>query len=364
MQLDASGEHRATARCWKPNLPQAGRHVIIATMSTASAIRSEGGAGAAEVACEPALEARDVNFFYGERHALNAVSFSIARGEIFGFLGPNGGGKTTLFRVLSTLVPCQSGTVRMLGADLVRQKAAIQRRLGVVFQHPSVDEKLTVRENLKHHGHLYGLRGKPLRARTEEILARLGLSDRIDDLVETLSGGLRRRTELAKALLHQPEMLLLDEPSTGLDPGARREFNDYLAQLRERDGVTVVLTTHYMEEAERCDRIAVMHEGRIVAMAPPAELKNQIGGDVVVVRSSGEPAALMRKLAQELGLKGTLVDGTIRIEHQRGHELVREMVDALGSEIEAVSFGKPTLEDVFVRLTGRRFFANGAGNGD
>ncbi len=328
-------------------------------MASASAISSQPRAESVAAVAQTAIDARDVNFFYGERQALKDVTFSIPRGEIFGFLGPNGGGKTTLFKVLSTLVPGQAGEVRMLDRDLVRDKVEIQRRMGVVFQHPSVDEKLTVRENLECHGHLYGMRGSRLRQRTAEMLNRLGLGDRARDRVETLSGGLRRRAELAKALLHQPELLLLDEPSTGLDPGARREFNDYLAHLRRSDGVTIVLTTHYMEEAERCDRIAILHEGRMVAIAPPGELKERIGGDVVAVRSTGDPEALMGKIDAALGLKTTLVDGTIRIERQRGHELVRDLVDAFGDQIESVTFGKPTLEDVFVHLTGRRFFTEG-----
>ncbi len=310
------------------------------------------------------MAACGLNFFYGQRQALNNVSFSIERGEIFGFLGPNGGGKTTLFKVLSTLVPSQAGTVRMLGRDLARDKAAIQRRMGVVFQHPSVDDKLTVGENLEHHGHLYGLRGSRLRERSRLMLERLGLSDRAADRVETLSGGLRRRAELAKALLHQPELLLLDEPSTGLDPGARREFNDYLAHLRRNEGVTIVLTTHYMEEAERCDRIAILNEGRMVAVAAPGELKERIGGDVVAVRSAGDPSTLMAKIDAALGLKSALVDGTIRIERPRGHELVRDLVERFGDQIENVTFGKQTLEDVFVHLTGRRFFTEDAGFGE
>ncbi len=260
-------------------------------MASASALRSEHRAEPGPALAQTAIDARDINFFYGERQALKDVTFSIARGEIFGFLGPNGGGKTTLFKVLSTLVPGQTGAVRMLDRDLVRDKVEIQRRMGVVFQHPSVDEKLTVRENLECHGNLYGMRGSRLRQRIAEMLERVGLGDRARDRVETLSGGLRRRAELAKALLHQPELLLLDEPSTGLDPGARREFNDYLAHLRRNDGVTIVLTTHYMEEAERCDRIAILHEGRMVATAPPGALKERIGGDIVAVRSTGDPEA-------------------------------------------------------------------------
>ncbi len=329
-------------------------------MASASAV-SPLRAAIPQPAAESAIEARDINFFYGDRQALKNVSFSIARGEIFGFLGPNGGGKTTLFKLLSTLVACQTGAVRMLGRDLVGEKPAIQRRMGVVFQHPSVDDKLTVRENLEHHGHLYGMRGNRLRERCRQMLERVGLAERAGDLVETLSGGLRRRTELAKALLHEPELLLLDEPSTGLDPGARREFNDYLAHLRRDEGVTIVLTTHYMEEAERCDRIAILDEGRMVAIAPPGELKEQIGGDVVAVRATGDVGALMAKIDAAMGLKSTLVDGTIRIERPRGHELVRDLVDRFGDQIESVTFGKPTLEDVFVHLTGRRFFTEGAG---
>lgn len=189
------------------------------------------------------------------------------------------------------------------------------------------------------------------------MLELLRLTPRARDLVETLSGGLQRRVELAKALLHEPELLLLDEPSTGLDPAARREFFNYLGYLREHDGVTVVLTTHFMEEADRCDRIGILHQGRLVAIAPPAELKSEVGGDVVVIRTDA-PDLLQRKILQRFKLKSQLIDGTIRIERLRGHELVRDLIDAFGDEVESVSFGKPTLEDVFVHLTGHQFFAN------
>jgi ABC-2 type transport system ATP-binding protein len=226
--------------------------------------------------------------------------------------------------------------------------------MGVVFQHPSVDGKLTVLENLQHHGRLYGISGRKLRERAHAMLDSLSLTPRASDLVETLSGGMRRRVELAKAMLHQPELLLLDEPSTGLDPMARREFFGHLEQLSHRDNVTIVLTTHHMEEAERCDRIAMLHQGQMVACAAPGQLKSQVGGDVVVIHT---PSAelLQRKLLEKLKLKTTIVDGTLRIERPRGHELIRELVDTFGAEIESVSFGKPTLEDVFVHLTGHKF---------
>jgi len=304
-----------------------------------------------------AIEARALGFRYGDRKALSDVTFSIARGEIFGFLGPNGGGKTTLFKLLSTLVPIQSGSALMLGHDLAGETGALRHRLGVVFQHPSLDGKLTAGENLFHHGHLYGITGRRLRERIAAMLELLRLSARERDRVETLSGGLQRRVELAKALLHEPELLLLDEPSTGLDPAARREFSNYLAHLREHEGVTVVLTTHYMEEAERCARIGILHQGELVAIAPPGELKSEVGGDVVVIRAQA-PEPLQRKILERFKLRSQLLDGAIRIERIRGHELVRDLIDAFGEEIESVSFGKPTLEDVFVHLTGHQFFAN------
>jgi ABC-2 type transport system ATP-binding protein len=316
------------------------------SQATADAIRARSSA----------VEARALGFRYGDREALGGVTFSIARGEIFGFLGPNGGGKTTLFKLLSTLVPIQTGSAQLFGHDLAGETGAVRRQLGVVFQHPSLDGKLTVGENLAAHGHLYGITGERLRARSAAMLERLGLSARERDRVETLSGGLQRRVELAKALLHEPNLLLLDEPSTGLDPAARREFWNHLAHLREHEGVTVVLTTHYMEEAERCDRIAILHQGKLVAIAPPAELKSEVGGDVIVVRTAS-PEILQRKILARFKLKSRLVDGAIRIEKLRAHELVRDLIDAFGEEIESVSFGKPTLEDVFVHLTGHQFFA-------
>jgi ABC-2 type transport system ATP-binding protein len=312
--------------------------------------------GAGEASPVRAVEVSGLSFNYGERQALIDVSFSVARAEIFGLLGPNGGGKTTLFKLISTLIPLQSGSARVLGHDLGAETVALRHRIGVVFQHPSVDRKLTVAENVECHGRLYGISGRRLNERTAAVLKQLELTVRADDLVETLSGGLQRRVELAKALLHEPELLVLDEPSTGLDPAARRDFIHYLAHLRDDEGVTIVLTTHHMEEAERCDRIGVLHQGRLVAIAPPGELRAQVGGDVVVI-SSSDAESLSQKISQQMRVRSTLVDGTIRIELPRGHEFVREVVDRFGDEIESVTFGKPTLEDVFVHLTGHRFYA-------
>lgn len=311
----------------------------------------------------PAVEVEDLRHLYGSRQALAGVSFRVSRGEVFGFLGPNGGGKTTLFKILSTLMPATGGTVRVLGRDLAREARAVRMRLGVVFQRPSLDPKLTVAENLRHHGHLYGLHGGALRNQAQGMLARLGLADRAADLVETLSGGLQRRTELAKGLLHRPDLLLLDEPSTGLDPGARRDFMAYLHQLRAEDGVTVLLTTHFIEEAERCDRVGILQRGRLVATGTPDELKGRIGGDVVVVRAK-DPEGLRRKIRDRFGAEPALVEGTLRLERPRGHEFARELVEAFSGEIQGVTFGKPTLEDVFIHLTGHRFWGDEAAGGE
>ncbi len=306
-----------------------------------------------------AIEISELRHRYGEREALRGVSLTIERGEIFALLGPNGGGKTTLFKILSTLMRAGEGGVRVLGHDLSREAERVRPRIGVVFQNPGLDPKLTVAENLVHHGHLYGLGGAALRERVKAMLADLDLADRADDLVETLSGGLARRTELARGLLHAPELLLLDEPSTGLDPGARRDFAQHLRALRDRDGVTVVLTTHYMEEAERADRVAVLHEGSLVALGTPDELKRSVGGDVVVIEAVS-PQDLRDKVRARFGLDAQLVDGTLRVERSRGHEFVRDVVEAFPGEVRSVTFGRPTLEDVFVHVTGRRFSeANG-----
>src|SRR5579864_2895043 len=294
--------------------------------------------GARQSSPVSAVEVLGIGFKYGGRQALTDVSFSVGRAETFGLLGPNGGGKTTLFKLISTLVPLQSGNARILGHELGGETVALRRRIGVVFQHPSVDRKLTVAENVECHGRLYGIGGRRLNERTAAVLKQLELTTRADDLVETLSGGLQRRVELAKALLHEPELLVLDEPSTGLDPAARRELMHYLTHLRDDEGVTIVLTTHHMEEAERCDRIGVLHQGRLVAIAPPGELKAQVGGDVVVI-SSPDTESLTQKISHQMHVRSTLVDGTIRIELPRGHEFVREVVDTFGDEIESVTFG-------------------------
>ena len=297
------------------------------------------------------VEVENLSHFYEARRALVDVTFSVSQGEVFGFLGPNGSGKTTLFKILSTLIPVDQAAVNILGHELSSESQRVRQYLGVVFQRPSLDLKLTVTENLRHHGHLYELRGKTLRQRIQDALDQFELTDRADEPVETLSGGLQRRAELAKATLHKPKLLLLDEPSTGLDPGARRSFRAYLAGLQE---TTVVLTTHILDDAEACDRVGILNEGKLVAIGTPDELKERVNGDIVIV-DSPVPEQLTPKISQRFGYTATSIEELLRIECPNGHEFVRDVVAAFPTEIRSVRFGKPTLEDVFVTLTGRHF---------
>ncbi len=307
------------------------------------------------MAPEIAVAVRDLTHAYGERTALAGISFEVPRGEIFSLLGPNGGGKTTLFRILTTLMSPGGGEASVFGVPVARDPAAVRRRIGVVFQEPSLDPKLTCLENLIHHGHFYGMRGGRLRSEALTLLETFGLAERAGDLTETLSGGLRRRAELAKSLLPGPDLLFLDEPSTGLDPGARLEFGAELQRLRKEQGTTVVLTTHFMEEADRCDRVAILHEGNLVAMGRPEELKESVGGEVVVIHSQ-DPAALREKIQTRFGHPARIVDGSLRLEHPRAHEFIPQVVEAFPGEVKSLTFGKPTLEDVFIQKTGQRFW--------
>ncbi len=245
---------------------------------------------------------------------------------------------------------------------MLREDAArLRRQIGVVFQAQSVDPKLTAYENLWHQGHLYGLRGTSLNTRISEMLTRVGLADRAKERVETFSGGMQRRIELAKGLLHRPGVLLLDEPTTGLDPGARRDLWQYLQMLRDEEHVSVLVTTHLMEEAERCDRLAIMNEGNLVALGTPAELKSEIGGDVVLLEAAHDAARLADNIRARFDVCTTVIDNQVRIEREGGHRFVTDVVEAFPGGIQAISVSKPALEDVFIRRTGHKFWSE---NGD
>jgi ABC-2 type transport system ATP-binding protein len=304
-----------------------------------------------------AISANHLVKSFGERRALDGISLEVRRGELFCLLGPNGGGKSTLFRVLATLLLPDSGTATIAGHDVVTAAAEVRARLGVVFQSPSLDGKLTILENLRCGGALYGLRGAELEARISEATKALNLTDRLHDLVETLSGGLQRRAEIAKCLLIRPEVLLLDEPSTGLDPGARLDLWAALEKLRSEHGVTALCTTHLMEEAARADRVGIVSAGKLVALGTPEELTAAIGGDVISLGVSKETGAdqLATTITAKTGIPASVVEGEVRIEHAEAYAFAAKLAGDFPKEITSLRIARPTLEDVFIARTGRLF---------
>lgn len=298
-----------------------------------------------------------LEYRYGERIALGGVSFQINSGEIFGLLGPNGSGKTTLFRILSTLLPVQKGSAVVGGYNVQSDPDGVRRQIGVTFQSPSLDVKLTVRENLVHQGHLYGLSGQTLKSRIDAVLNQLDVADRANDFAEKLSGGLKRRVEIAKCLLHGPRILLLDEPSTGLDPSARHDLWKVLQSLRDTEGVTILVTTHLMEEADRCTRLGILDVGKLIAEGKPDELRSRVGGDSITVQSD-QPEELSRRLKERFGVEVHRVGDSLRVERERGHELLGEIATTMPGEFRSLTLGKPTLEDVFIKLTGKTLISS------
>jgi ABC-2 type transport system ATP-binding protein len=320
-----------------------------------------------------AIKIEHLSFHYGERCALDDVSWDVTDGELFALLGPNGSGKTTLFRLLSTLIPMQhmksspSSSIQVFGTSVESDLSSVRHHMGVVFQSPSVDGKLTVFENLRLQASLYGLTGKSAGERIVEVSEQLGISERQHDIVDKLSGGLRRRLELAKSLLHRPQLLIMDEPTTGLDPAARIDLWNVLRQLQQDNGMTIFMTTHLLEEAERADRVAILNEGQLVALDQPDVLRQQLGGDVVSI-TCADPESLFKLLAAEFDVQPRLVDGQLRLEH--GSEvasvpassnvaLVQRIMDQFGDQIQSITVGRPSLEDVFISKTGHQFFQSG-----
>jgi ABC-2 type transport system ATP-binding protein len=299
----------------------------------------------------PAIRIQDLARRFEKRDALGGVSFEVAPGERIALLGPNGSGKSTLLRILATLLRPNGGHAEVAGNDVAREPAAVRRRLGTVFQSPSLDPKLSVRENLDLQGNLYGLHGSVLSGRVAEMLERFDLATRQKDRVETLSGGMKRRVELAKTLLHRPDVLLLDEPSTGLDPAARLEFWSTLLALQTEQGLTLVVATHLMDEADRCHRVALLDQGKLVAIDTPDALKARVGGPVVDVETA-DPDALASQISGRLGIKARRVGGMLRIENAGGFDTAQRLQQAFPRDIRAVRIGQPSLEDVFLALTG------------
>ena len=299
-----------------------------------------------------AIKVENVSHKFGDRVALDNITLQVMAGEMYGLLGPNGGGKTTLFRMLCTMLSPTQGTIHLLGKST--STSAVRAHIGVVFQHPSLDARLTVSENLRHQGHLYGMKGRPLSQRIEEVLNMMSLTDRAKDRVEVLSGGLQRRVELCKSLLHHPEILVFDEPCTGLDPGARRRFWDDLDTLRQTYGTTLVLTTHFIEEAERCDRIGILDRGQLIAEGTPEALKRTVGCEVITLETR-DSKSLQLQIEKILDRDVQILDGQVRIVCDDGQRLLAKLYPLLREEVQAMTLSVPTLEDVFVQRTGHGF---------
>jgi len=298
---------------------------------------------------------------YGDLTAVDDISFSVEEGEIFGFLGPNGAGKTTTISVLCTLLKPTAGHATVNGYDVVREQAQVRRSIGLVFQDPTLDEQLTARENLLFHAELYNVPRQVREQRMSEVLKMVELYERRNDLVKTFSGGMKRRLEIARGLMHCPRVLFLDEPTLGLDPQTRRHIWEYILQMREREGVTIFLTTHYMDEAEHADRIAIIDYGKIVALDTPEALKSMVGGDVVTVHTVDDEAA-RHHIAARYGVRVlSSRDGHgLSFEVENGAEFVPRLVAESPVQVLSVSVRRPTLDDVFLKLTGRAIRDEGA----
>jgi ABC-2 type transport system ATP-binding protein len=295
---------------------------------------------------------------FGDFTAVNAISFEVKPGEIFGFLGPNGAGKSTTISMLCTLLRPTSGRATVNGYDIVSQPDAVRQSIGIIFQDPSLDDRLTGRENLRFHAMLYGVPDKVFQSRATELLDIVELANKADQIVRSYSGGMKRRLEIARGLLHRPKVLFLDEPTIGLDPQTRRHIWEYVVKLREQEGVTVFMTTHYMDEAENCDRIAIMDHGEIVALDTPAGLKALVGGDIVTVRSADNGRALEKLRAFDSANARLGPGGEVVVEVAQGDQFIPHMMEHLADSgspvaVESVNLRRPTLEDVFIKLTGR-----------
>ncbi len=315
------------------------------------------------MAGEPVIYARGLRKHYGQLEAVRGIDLEVAEGEIFGFLGPNGAGKSTTISILCTLLRPTSGQALVAGIDVDQKPAAVRARIGLVFQDPSLDDQLTARENLELHGLIYGVPAAARRQRIAEVLEVVQLTDRADSLVRTYSGGMKRRLEIARGVLHYPHVLFLDEPTLGLDPQTRNHIWGYLHDLRRREGITLFMTTHYMDEAEFCDRIAIIDKGKIVACGTPKELKDMVGGDVITATFS-DTAAAAREIERIFDLAPTVDDGSVRLEVDDGTAFLPRLVRELPVPVQTVTLRRPSLDDVFLKLTGHGIREEEAGGLD
>ena len=304
----------------------------------------------------PILKVENLSHFYGKNQALNDVCFEFSHPQIFGFLGPNGSGKSTLFNILATILTPSQGQVSICGNDLLKSPDHIRNLIGVVFQAPSLDKKLSIYENLKYQGQLYGLFGPKLNQKIELLLNTIGLETRQKDLVEKLSGGLKRRVEIAKALLHDPKILILDEPSTGLDPAARINMWKYLKMLNLK-GVAILVTTHLMDEADKCDMLFILDKGQLVSQDTPEALKKEMKGEIISIKSK-KTYELQTFLREDMKLDSKIINNNLKITVLESVGVLSEVMKKFGNDIDEVTLAKPTLEDVFMKKTGHQFWNN------
>ncbi len=300
---------------------------------------------------ENAIAVRDLHKQFGEVHAVRGVDFEVAPGEVFGFLGPNGAGKTTTINMLCTLVKPTSGSATVAGFDVVRERDDVRRHIGLVFQDPTLDSYLTGAQNLKLHAELYGVQRDLVEPRMRQVLTMVGLWERKDSPVGTYSGGMRRRLEIARGLMHSPRVLFLDEPTIGLDPQTRRSIWTYIRELKQSEEITIFMTTHYMDEAEWCDRIAIMDHGEIVALDAPETLKAGVGTDRIMIHTDDNDAAIA-ELADRFGIDASIAEGAVTFGVPSGEEFVPRLFAELDVPIKSVSVSRPTLDDVFMSYTG------------
>jgi ABC-2 type transport system ATP-binding protein len=298
-----------------------------------------------------AILVRELTKDFGEVKAVRGVSFEVATGEVFGFLGPNGAGKTTTINMLCTLAKPTSGAATVAGHDVVRERDDVRRNIGLVFQDPTLDSYMTAEQNLKLHAELYGLQSDLVAARMQQVLEMVGLWERKDSPVGTFSGGMRRRLEIARGMMHSPRVLFLDEPTIGLDPQTRRSIWSYIRELKEREEITIFMTTHYMDEAEWCDRIAIMDQGQIVALDSPETLKAQVGKDRVMIHTDDDEAAIVA-LRERFDVEATMAEGAVTFGVPGGEQFVPRLFAELGVPINGVSVSRPSLDDVFMSYTG------------
>jgi ABC-2 type transport system ATP-binding protein len=288
---------------------------------------------------------------FGDVEAVRGVDFNVSVGEVFGFLGPNGAGKSTTINMLCTLLKPTAGSATVAGYDVVRERDDVRRHIGLVFQDPTLDSYLTGAQNLRMHAELYGVERELVAPRMEQVLRMVGLWERRDSPAGTYSGGMRRRLEIARGLMHSPRVLFLDEPTIGLDPQTRRSIWTYIRELKEREEITIFMTTHYMDEAEWCDRIAIMDHGEIVALDAPETLKEQVGTDRVTIHTDDNETAISA-LADRFGLEARVAEGAVAFGVANGEEFVPHLFAELGLPIRSISVSRPTLDDVFMSYTG------------